>query len=63
MPHLRAIFPKAVAIARGQNPSCRFASIEELDATAKFDLVIAPASFTIYRRKIGIRHFDFASAD
>ena len=45
MPHLRAIFPKAVAIARGQNPSCRFASIEELDATAKFDLVIASCVF------------------
>ena len=56
MPHLRAIFPKAdivgcdpsvesLAIAREQNPTCRFESIEELGATSKFDLVIASCVF------------------
>ena len=56
MPYLREVFPKAeivgcdpsaesLAIARRENPSCRFASMDELGADAKFDLVIASCVF------------------
>ncbi len=56
MPHLRDIFPAAdivgcdpsaesLAIARSQNPTCRFVSTDELDPDAKFDLVIASCVF------------------
>jgi Methyltransferase domain len=49
MPYLREVFPKAeivgcdpsaesFAIARRENPSCRFASMDDLGADAKFDL-------------------------
>ena len=56
MPYLREVFPKAeivgcdpsaesLAIARRENPSCRFASMDELGPDAKFDLVIASCVF------------------
>ena len=56
MPYLRQVFPKAeivgcdpsaesLAIARRENPSCRFASMDDLGADAKFDLVIASCVF------------------
>lgn len=56
MPHLRAVFPKAdivgcdpsaesLAIARKDNPGCRFLSMEGLGPDAKFDLVIASCVF------------------
>jgi SAM-dependent methyltransferase len=56
MPYLRQVFPKAeivgcdpsaesLAIARRENPSCRFASMDDLGADAKFDLVIASCIF------------------
>jgi SAM-dependent methyltransferase len=56
MPHLRAVFPKAdivgcdpsaesLAIARNDNPVCRFVSMEDLGPDAKFDLVIASCVF------------------
>jgi SAM-dependent methyltransferase len=55
-PHLRAIFPKAdivgcdpstesLALARQQNPTCRFVSTDELGTDAKFDLIIASCVF------------------
>src|SRR5882757_3281372 len=56
MPHFRAAFPKAdvvgcdpsadsLAIARRDNPDCRFVTIDELNATTKFDLVLASCVF------------------
>ena len=56
MPYLRDVFPNAeivgcdpsaesLAIARRENPSCRFASMDELGTDAKFDLVIASCVF------------------
>jgi SAM-dependent methyltransferase len=56
MPYLREVFPNAeivgcdpsaesLAIARRENPSCRFASMDELGTDAKFDLVIASCVF------------------
>ena len=56
MPHLREIFPKAnivgcdpsaesLAIAREQNPTCSFVSMDELGEDYKFDLVIASCVF------------------
>jgi SAM-dependent methyltransferase len=56
MPHLREVFPKAdivgcdpsadsLAIAREQNPTCRFVSMEALGADSRFDLVIASCVF------------------
>jgi SAM-dependent methyltransferase len=56
MPHLREVFPKAdivgcdpsnesLAMAREQNPSCRFVSMDELGEDTKFDLVIASCVF------------------
>ncbi|HUL89531.1 MAG TPA: class I SAM-dependent methyltransferase [Pseudolabrys sp.] len=56
MPHLREFFPQAdivgcdpsaesLAIAREQNPTCRFMSTEQLGADVKFDLVIASCVF------------------
>jgi SAM-dependent methyltransferase len=56
MPHLREVFPKAdivgcdpsaesLAMAREQNPTCRFAAMEELGPDSKFDLVIASCVF------------------
>lgn len=56
MPHLREVFPKAdvvgcdpsaesLAIARKENPACRFLSMQELGPDAKFDLVIASCVF------------------
>jgi SAM-dependent methyltransferase len=56
MPHLREIFPDAdivgcdpsndsLVIAREQNPTCRFVSMDELDADSKFDVVIASCVF------------------
>jgi SAM-dependent methyltransferase len=56
MPHLREIFPKAdivgcnpsadsLAIAREQNPTCRFVSMEALGTDSRFDLVIASCVF------------------
>ena len=55
-PLLRAIFPDAdivgcdpsadsLAIARRENPACRFLSMEELGPDSKFDLVIASCVF------------------
>jgi len=55
-PHLREIFPEAdivgcdpsadsLAIARRENPACRFLSMEELGPDSKFDLVIASCVF------------------
>ena len=56
MPYLREIFPKAdivgcdpspesLVMARRENPSCRFTSMDELGTDAKFDLVIASCVF------------------
>ncbi|MGA6977021.1 MAG: class I SAM-dependent methyltransferase [Pseudolabrys sp.] len=56
MPYLREVFPKAeivgcdpsaesLAIARRDNPTCRFMSMDELGSEAKFDLVIASCVF------------------
>lgn len=56
MPHLRELFPDAdivgcdpsadsLAIARSQNPTCRFVTNDELDPDGKFDLVIASCVF------------------
>jgi SAM-dependent methyltransferase len=56
MPYLREVFPKAdiigcdpsaesLAIARKQNPTCRFVSMDELSLEPKFDLVIASCVF------------------
>ena len=56
MPHLREVFPNAeivgcdpsnesLAMAREQNPSCRFVSMDELGEDTKFDLVIASCVF------------------
>jgi len=56
MPHLREAFPLAdiagcdpsadsLAIARRENPNCRFFGMEELNATTKFDLVMASCVF------------------
>ena len=56
MPHLREVFPKAeivgcdpsaesLAIARRENPACRFLPMEELGPDAKFDLIIASCVF------------------
>ncbi len=56
MPYLREVFPKAeiigcdpsaesLVIARRENPSCRFTSMDELGPDAKFDLVIASCVF------------------
>ena len=56
MPHLREVFPDAdivgcdpsgesLAIAREQNLTCRFMSMEELDPDCKFDLVLASCVF------------------
>jgi SAM-dependent methyltransferase len=56
MPHLREIFPDAdivgcdpsaesLAIAREQNPTCRFMSTDELGPDSKFDLVLASCVF------------------
>jgi len=55
-PYLREIFPDAdiigcdpsadsLAIARRENPACRFLSMEELGPDSKFDLVIASCVF------------------
>ena len=56
MSHLREMFPHAdivgcdpsaesLAIARAQNPTCRFTSTDELGEDCKFDLVIASCVF------------------
>jgi SAM-dependent methyltransferase len=56
VPHLRESFPDAdivgcdpsndsLVIAREQNPTCRFVSMDELDADCKFDVVIASCVF------------------
>jgi SAM-dependent methyltransferase len=56
MPHLRAAFPAAdivgcdpsadsLAIARRENPACRFFSMAELGSEARFDLVLASCVF------------------
>ena len=56
MPHLREIFPDAdivgcdpsadsLAVAREQNPTCRFVTTDDLDEDAKFDVVIASCVF------------------
>jgi SAM-dependent methyltransferase len=56
MQHLREVFPKAdivgcdpsaesLVIAREQNPTCRFVSMDELNPDSKFDLVIASCVF------------------
>lgn len=56
LPHLREIFPDAdivgcdpsaesLAIAREQNPTCRFMPMEALDPDCKFDLVLASCVF------------------
>jgi SAM-dependent methyltransferase len=56
MSHLRELFPQAdivgcdpsadsLAIAREQNPTCRFVQMDELDTDTKFDLVIASCVF------------------
>jgi SAM-dependent methyltransferase len=56
MPHFRTAFPNAdvvgcdpsadsLAIARRDNPDCRFFTIDELNATTKFDLVLASCVF------------------
>ena len=56
MSYLREVFPNAeivgcdpsaesLAIAQRENPSCRFASMDELGTDAKFDLVIASCVF------------------
>ena len=56
MPHFRAAFPTAdvagcdpsadsIAIARRENPDCRFFGMEELGAATKFDLVLASCVF------------------
>ena len=56
MPYLREVFPKAeivgcdpsaesLAIARRDNPTCRFMTMDELGSEAKFDLVIASCVF------------------
>jgi SAM-dependent methyltransferase len=54
--HLREIFPEAdivgcdpsaesLAIAREQNPTCRFMSMDALDLNCKFDLILASCVF------------------
>lgn len=56
MRHLREIFPDAdivgcdpsaesLAIAREQNPTCRFVAMDDLGTDSKFDLVIASCVF------------------
>jgi SAM-dependent methyltransferase len=56
MQHLREIFPNAdivgcdpsaesLAIAREQNPTCRFVAMNDLGTDSKFDLVIASCFF------------------
>lgn len=56
IPHLREIFSDAdivgcdpsaesLAIAREQNPTCRFTSMEELGPDCKFDLILASCVF------------------
>jgi SAM-dependent methyltransferase len=56
MSHLRELFPQAdivgcdpsadsLAIAREQNPTCRFVPLDELGPDTKFDLVIASCVF------------------
>ncbi|HMJ45068.1 MAG TPA: class I SAM-dependent methyltransferase [Pseudolabrys sp.] len=56
MPYFRAAFPRAdvvgcdpsadsLAIARRDNPDCRFSGMDELSAATKFDLVLASCVF------------------
>jgi SAM-dependent methyltransferase len=56
MPYLREVFPKAdivgcdpsaesLVMARRENPSCRFTSMDEVGTDAKFDLMIASCVF------------------